>query len=33
VDGQRQVQLGSTLTAYVDPARYHVFGADGRAIS
>ena len=33
VDGQRQVQLGSTLTAYVDPARYHVFGADGRAIA
>jgi multiple sugar transport system ATP-binding protein len=32
VDGQRQVQLGSTLTAYVDPARYHVFGQDGRAI-
>jgi multiple sugar transport system ATP-binding protein len=32
VDGQRQVELGSTLTAYVDPARYHVFGADGRAI-
>jgi multiple sugar transport system ATP-binding protein len=32
VDGQRQVELGSRLTTYVDPARYHVFGADGRAI-
>jgi len=32
VDGQRQVELGSMLTAYVDPARYHVFGQDGRAI-
>ena len=32
VDGQRQVELGSTLTAYVDPARYHVFGRDGGAI-
>jgi len=32
VDGQRPVELGSTLTAYVDPARYHVFGQDGRAI-
>jgi multiple sugar transport system ATP-binding protein len=32
VDGQRQVELGSTLTAYVDPARYHVFAQDGRAI-
>ncbi|HEV2514033.1 MAG TPA: sn-glycerol-3-phosphate ABC transporter ATP-binding protein UgpC [Devosia sp.] len=32
VDGQRQVELGSMLTAYVDPARYHVFARDGRAI-
>ena len=32
VDGQRPVDLGSRLTTYVDPARYHVFGADGRAI-
>ena len=32
VDGQRQVELGSMLTAYVDPARYHVFAQDGRAI-
>jgi len=33
VDGQRQVPLGSTLTAYADPARYHVFAQDGRAIA
>ncbi len=32
VDGQRPLALGSTLTAYVDPARYHVFAQDGRAI-
>ena len=32
VDGQRTLALGSTLTAYVDPARYHVFAKDGRAI-
>ena len=32
VDGQQKVALGSKLTAYVDPARYHVFAADGRAV-
>jgi multiple sugar transport system ATP-binding protein len=32
VDGQQQVERGSTLTAYVDPARYHVFGKDGLAL-
>jgi multiple sugar transport system ATP-binding protein len=32
VDGQRQVALGSSLTTYVDPARYHLFGTDGRAL-
>jgi multiple sugar transport system ATP-binding protein len=32
IDGQRQVPLGSTITAYVDPARYHLFAADGRSI-
>ena len=32
VDGQQQVAPGSKLTAYVDPARYHVFAADGRAV-
>jgi len=32
VDGQQQVARGSKLTAYVDPARCHVFAADGRAV-
>jgi multiple sugar transport system ATP-binding protein len=32
VDGQQNVGMGSKLTAYVDPARYHVFAADGRAV-
>ncbi|MBN9308966.1 sn-glycerol-3-phosphate ABC transporter ATP-binding protein UgpC [Devosia sp.] len=32
VDGQRALEPGSTLTAYVDPARYHVFAVDGRAL-
>jgi len=32
VDGQQPLELGSMLTAYVDPARYHVFAKDGRAI-
>ncbi|MBN9315491.1 MAG: sn-glycerol-3-phosphate ABC transporter ATP-binding protein UgpC [Devosia sp.] len=32
VDGQRALEPGSTLTAYVDPARYHVFAGDGRAL-
>jgi multiple sugar transport system ATP-binding protein len=32
VDGQRALATGSALTAYVDPARYHVFAKDGRAI-
>ncbi len=32
VDGQRQLELGQRLTAFVDPARYHVFAEDGRAI-
>ena len=32
VDGQVEVAPGARLTAYVDPARYHVFAADGRAI-
>lgn len=32
VDGQRSVNLGSTLTAYVDPARCHAFAPDGRAL-
>ena len=32
VDGQRQLELGQRLTAFVDPARYHVFAEDGRAL-
>jgi multiple sugar transport system ATP-binding protein len=32
LDGQLQIAVGSTVTAFVDPARYHVFGADGLAI-
>jgi multiple sugar transport system ATP-binding protein len=32
VDGQRALAPGETLTAYVDPAKYHVFAGDGRAI-
>jgi len=31
MDGQQQVALGSTVAAHVDPARTHVFGADGKA--
>jgi len=32
VDGQRHLALGSTLTTYLDPARCHLFGADGKVI-
>src|SRR5690606_40581790 len=32
MDGQQQVALGSKATAYVDPARTHIFGADGLAL-
>ena len=32
VDGNQKVARGSRLTAYVDPAAYHVFAADGRAL-
>jgi multiple sugar transport system ATP-binding protein len=32
VDGQRTLAPGAMLTTYVDPAKYHVFGADGRAL-
>jgi len=32
VDGQRALAPGETLSAYVDPAKYHVFAGDGRAI-
>ena len=32
IDGQRQVDLGTKVTAYVDPARYHVFATDGQTL-
>jgi multiple sugar transport system ATP-binding protein len=32
LNGQQNIATGSTVTAYVDPARYHVFGPDGRAL-
>ena len=32
VDGQRNLAPGAMLTTYVDPAKYHVFGGDGRAL-
>jgi multiple sugar transport system ATP-binding protein len=32
VNGQEQVEIGADVTAYVDPARYHVFAGDGRAL-
>jgi multiple sugar transport system ATP-binding protein len=32
LDGQQNMTLGSTVTAYVDPSKYHAFGPDGRAL-
>jgi len=32
LDGQRNIEAGATVPAYVDPTRYHVFATDGRAI-
>jgi multiple sugar transport system ATP-binding protein len=32
LDGQQNMMLGSTVTAYVDPSKYHAFGPDGRAL-
>jgi len=32
LEGQQHMQLGSTVTAYVDPTKYHAFGPDGRAL-
>jgi multiple sugar transport system ATP-binding protein len=32
IDGQRNVDLGASLTVYADPARYHVFAENGRAL-
>jgi multiple sugar transport system ATP-binding protein len=33
VDGQRQIVPGTNIEAFVDPARYHLFGSDGRAMT
>ena len=32
VSGQQNVGLGTKVTTYVDPARYHVFTGDGKAL-
>ena len=32
LDGQQNVQRGANLKVYFDPARRHVFGADGVTI-
>jgi multiple sugar transport system ATP-binding protein len=32
LEGQRPVELGTTVTAYADPARVHLFNAEGNAI-
>ena len=32
LEGQQHMALGSTVTAYVDPTKYHAFGPDGRAL-
>ncbi|WP_108462998.1 ABC transporter ATP-binding protein [Devosia naphthalenivorans] len=33
LEGQRQFELGSTVSAYIDPARVHLFDAEGNAIA
>ena len=32
LEGQQHLTQGSTVTAYVDPTKYHAFGPDGRAL-
>ncbi|MEO6012897.1 MAG: sn-glycerol-3-phosphate ABC transporter ATP-binding protein UgpC [Devosia sp.] len=32
LDGQRKIETGTMVPTYIDPARYHVFGADGMAL-
>jgi multiple sugar transport system ATP-binding protein len=32
LEGQRTVELGTTVTAYIDPARIHLFDAEGTTI-
>ena len=33
LEGQRRFELGSTVSAYIDPARVHLFDAEGNAIA
>jgi multiple sugar transport system ATP-binding protein len=33
LEGQRHVELGSTISAYVEPDKVHVFNAEGNAIT
>jgi multiple sugar transport system ATP-binding protein len=32
VNGQEHIEIGAEVTAFVDPARYHVFSSEGGAI-
>jgi multiple sugar transport system ATP-binding protein len=32
LEGQRNVELGSTVAAYIDPAKVHLFNAEGMAV-
>jgi multiple sugar transport system ATP-binding protein len=32
LSGQQHIESGSTVTAYVDPSKYHAFNEDGRAL-
>ncbi len=32
LEGQQHMQLGSTVTAHVDPTKYHAFDTEGRAL-
>ena len=32
LEGQRQIEAGTTIPTFIDPNRYHVFGPDGLAL-
>ncbi|MNL74484.1 hypothetical protein D3C87_2001290 [compost metagenome] len=32
LEGQRNVEIGSKVAAYVDPAKAHIFDAEGMAL-
>jgi multiple sugar transport system ATP-binding protein len=32
LEGQRRIEAGTTIPTYIDPGRYHIFGADGLAL-